>query len=141
MAPTDPPAPRPVTPSAPQAINPAHCAFISSGAAHLAAKCTFQPKAFRAPSLSRPTEPLPPAVAAGVLPDTYVVQSLTGHRPGEDGFPLFRVRWYGYEDADSTWEPAHHIDYNTVVRYCRKKRIRSPERSLWARPDSVGLKN
>ena len=35
-------------------------------------------------------------------------------------YPLFRVRWYGYEDDDSTWEPAHHIDYNTVVRYCRK---------------------
>ena len=34
---------------------------------------------------------------------------------------MFRVRWYGYRDAESTWEPAHHIDYNTVVRYCRKK--------------------
>ena len=54
---------------------------------------------------------------------------------------MFRVRWYGYDAAESTWEPAHHIGYKTVVRYCRRERIRIPARSLWQRPDSVGLEN
>ena len=52
---------------------------------------------------------------------------------------MFRVRWYGYDVADCTWKPAHRIEYHTVVRFCRKKRIRIPERSLWERTDTAGL--
>ena len=49
------------------------------------------------------------------------MNSLTGHGPEDDGLPMFRVCWYGYDDAESTGEPAHHIEYITVVRYCCKK--------------------
>ena len=58
--PTSPPAPRLVAPSASSAIDPAHRAFFTSGAALLAAKCTFQLDAFRAPLPSPSTESLPP---------------------------------------------------------------------------------
>ncbi|CDF40057.1 unnamed protein product [Chondrus crispus] len=139
--PTEPLAPRRDRASAPPATDPAHRAFISSGAAHLAARGTFRPDAFRVPLRVPPGQALPPDSSAGDPTDTYVVQSLTGHGPGDDGLPLFRVRWYGYSDAESTWEPARHIDYNTVARYCRRKQVPIPDRTLWGHPGSVGIGN
>ena len=62
VARTDPPAPRRLGASASSAIDPAHRAFVTSGAARLAAKCTFQIDAFRAPLPSPSTESLPPDV-------------------------------------------------------------------------------
>ena len=118
--PPDPPASRAVAPPASQAFDPAHRAFISTGGARLAARCMFQPDAFRTALSSRLAETSPPDPPAADYTDAHVVHSLTGHSPGDDGLPMFRVRWYGYDVSDSTWEPAHHIDYNTVVRYCRK---------------------
>lgn len=41
--------------------------------------------------------------------NTYVVEALTGHRPGPDGIPLFRFRWYGYAADDDTWESANQV--------------------------------
>lgn len=42
--------------------------------------------------------------------NTYVVEALTGHKPGTEGMPLFLVRWYGCAADDETWEPANYID-------------------------------
>ena len=93
VLPPDPPASRAVAPPASQAFDPAHRAFISSGAARLAARCLFQPDAFRAALSSRPADTSPPDPPAADHTDAYVVHSLTGHSPGDDGLPMFRVRW------------------------------------------------
>ena len=52
--------------------------------------------------------------------EEYVVNRLVDHYFDEDGTLLFRVRWEGYSAKDVTWEPAHHITHNTVLRYCRR---------------------
>ena len=101
-----PPEPTPARPAVQQALSEA----IPS----LAARCTFD--------LNAPAPPRPPT-STGVLPTEYVVESLSGHAAGSDGIPVFRVHWYGYSTEDDSWEPAHHVDYNTVVRYCRRKHL------------------
>ena len=70
-----------------------------------------------------------------------MVEALTGHKPDPDGTPLFRVRWYGYAADDDAWEPANFINYNTVARFCKQKRLPVPPLELWSAPDSVGADN
>ena len=73
--------------------------------------------------------------------NTYMVEALIGHKPGPDEVPLFRVRWYAYTASEDTEEPANYIDYTTMVRFCKRKRLPSPDRQLWSTPDSVGVDN
>ena len=131
--------------------------IIGGHVAKLASMCTLDPSLLRPPV--RPSPPSPavdissqhasttPSEAKMRPPptdestNTYVVEALTGHKPGADGTPLFRLRWYGYAPDDDTWEPAKHIYYNTVVRFCRRQRIPVPNVELWSAPDSVGVDN
>ena len=131
--------------------------ILGGHVAKLASMCTLDPSLLRPP-----VRPSPPSLAVDTSsqhasttpseakkrppstdedPKTYVVEALTGHRPGTDGMPLFRVRWYGYAREDDTWEPANYIDYNTVVRYCNRTRLPPPNIELWSAPKSVGVEN
>ena len=131
--------------------------IIRTPVERFASMCTFGPPLL--PHPGQPDFPLPavdtpsphttlaPSEAtirpppADEVADTYVVKALTGHKPGPDGTPFFRVRWYGYTADDDTWEPANFIDYNTVVRFCKRKRLPVPPLELWSAPDSVGVDN
>ena len=93
------------------------------------------------PASNTPSEATNRPLPTDEDPKTYVVEALTGHRPGTDGMPLFRVRWYGYAREGDTWERANYIDYNTVVRYCNRTRLPPPNIELWSAMESVGLDN
>lgn len=61
----------------------------------------------------------------------FVIERITDHGFDDDGTLLLRVKWLGYSDNDSTWEPAQHVAYNTVKRYCNRRHIDVPPYSLW----------
>lgn len=50
---------------------------------------------------------------------------------GDGSEPRALVKWVGYPKAQATWEPVSEIDYNIVLRYCRKIRAPPPLSSWW----------
>ena len=43
------------------------------------------------------------------------------------GQTLYRIRWYGYDQNDDTWEPIDHIPRSQILLYHRRKRLRIPK--------------
>ncbi|KAK3316079.1 hypothetical protein B0H66DRAFT_560303 [Apodospora peruviana] len=49
-------------------------------------------------------------------PEEYVVEKICSHMIGDDGEPLFEVKWEGYEKkSDRTWEPEDNLKENASV--------------------------
>lgn len=71
--------------------------------------------------------------------DRFVVENISDYDLDENENPLFCEKWYDYPGADSIWEPPAHIDYNTVVLYCRRHGKLIPITSLWQ--TGLGLDN
>lgn len=47
--------------------------------------------------------------------DIYVVEKILSHMIGQDGKPLYQVKWEGYDDkADLTWEPEDNLTENAT---------------------------
>jgi hypothetical protein len=61
----------------------------------------------------------------------YVVDRLVGHEMRNSQLYL-KVRWYGYEAADDTWELWHQLPERLVERYLRQRR------AAWLRRTSSG---
>ena len=65
----------------------------------------------------------------------YVIDRIVSHRRNEDaehptakfGETVYRVRWYGYDKSDDTFEPIRHLPRNKVVSYYKKIRKELPE--------------
>ena len=49
------------------------------------------------------------------------------HKFANVGELLFKVRWYGYEPADDTWEPIKHLPRSKVLSYVKRAKIDTPE--------------
>jgi Chromo (CHRromatin Organisation MOdifier) domain len=55
--------------------------------------------------------------------EEYVIDRLVSHRVTEDGQMLLRVRWFGYDSHQDTWEPAIGLPAELVRRYARRRRL------------------
>ena len=42
------------------------------------------------------------------------------HRFAKKGETLFRIRWYGYESDDDTWEPIQYLPWSKKLSHCKK---------------------
>ena len=54
-------------------------------------------------------------------PREYVVEKIMNHR-GKPDRRQYRVRWYGFDSADETWEPSEHIPEHFINGYWRRRR-------------------
>ena len=61
-----------------------------------------------------------------------VIDRIVDHKLTFRGTPRYRVRWYGYDAADDTWEPARHLPRSSILRYYRRRRLTAPEVALQA---------
>ena len=57
----------------------------------------------------------------------YVVDRIVSHRVADDGTLRLRVRWFGYDSSQDTWEPVVTLPPELVRRYVTRRRLR-PER-------------
>jgi Chromo (CHRromatin Organisation MOdifier) domain len=61
------------------------------------------------------------------VPDTtpnageFVIDKLVDFGESADGNRLYRVRWFGYEAIDDTWEPEGNLQAQFIRRYWRDK--------------------
>lgn len=68
------------------------------------------------------------------LEDTgsFVVDRILSLGDDADGTePRALVKWVGYPTRDATWEPVSALDYNLVLRFCRKKGADPPSGVWW----------
>jgi len=58
-------------------------------------------------------------IAEEAAEEVYEVEAITDKRYDDDGTVLYRVKWKGYPDEESTWEPTAHLDSakNLVKEY------------------------
>jgi Chromo (CHRromatin Organisation MOdifier) domain len=56
----------------------------------------------------------------------FVVEKLVGAANGEDGQHLYRVRWWGYDPEEDTWEPAEQLPAHFIWRYWRSRGLSTP---------------
>lgn len=66
-----------------------------------------------------------PNIGETVLEDEYVLDHIVDHGDVE-GQTRYRVRWYGYDPSEDTWEPIHHLPRSRIVLYCRRNGIPLP---------------
>ena len=57
----------------------------------------------------------------------YVVESIVDHGYADDGGLLVRIRWYGYTDADDTWQPCSDVPRSHLLRYFKRQRLPLPK--------------
>ena len=65
----------------------------------------------------------------------FVIDRIISHGINEDskhptakvGETTYRVRWFGYEASDDTYEPIRHLPRNKVVSYYNKKKLTLPK--------------
>ena len=56
----------------------------------------------------------------------YVIEKVLDHGYQDEELVL-RVKWYGYDIKDATWEPIEHLPRSAVVTYFRRKGIPLPQ--------------
>ena len=54
----------------------------------------------------------------------YVVDRIVSHRVADDGTLRLRVRWFGYDSSQDTWEPVVTLPPELVRRYVTRRRFR-----------------
>jgi Chromo (CHRromatin Organisation MOdifier) domain len=60
----------------------------------------------------------------------YVIERIVGHRVTADGKILVRVRWFGYDPSQDTWEPVISIPVEIMRRYVKRRRLRPEDYGL-----------
>lgn len=58
---------------------------------------------------------------AGNAGDEYVVEHIVRDKEDHDG-TRYVVRWYGYNPADATWKPTHHVSQYFIRQYWQCQR-------------------
>jgi hypothetical protein len=53
----------------------------------------------------------------------YVIDHIVSHRRDSDGVMLLRIRWFGFDKSEDTWERALHIPVELTRRYVRKRKL------------------
>ena len=61
--------------------------------------------------------------------EEFVVESIVDYRV-KRGAHQYRVRWYGYQPGEDTWEPPHHLPRSHLIRFHRKQRTTPPPGSM-----------
>ncbi len=64
----------------------------------------------------------------------YVIDRILGHDVNNDndhptarvGETVYRIRWYGHDEDEDTFEPIHHLPRNKLVSYYRQKQLPLP---------------
>lgn len=56
----------------------------------------------------------------------FVWEAFVDHTRDEEDLLWLRVRWWGYSEAEDTWEPAGKFDGRKVGQYCRRVGTRPP---------------
>lgn len=59
----------------------------------------------------------------------FVVERIMDHRDEPDGKRLYKVRWFGYDKHNDTFEPEQNIPTHFVIRYWNRVNKRSAARS------------
>jgi len=75
------------------------------------------------------------AEKSGDETEEFVIDSIVAHKVNKSrrhrlarkGETLFRIRWYGYESDDDTWEPIQHLPRSKVLSYCKRIGIVVPD--------------
>ena len=49
------------------------------------------------------------------------------HRFVKKGETFFRIRWYGYESDNETWEPIQHFPRSKILSHCKRFGIVVPD--------------
>lgn len=62
-----------------------------------------------------------------VLEADYVIDHIFSYEEDPDGRVLYRVRSYSFQAADDTLEPIEHLSRSHVVRYCGRRKLKSPD--------------
>jgi Chromo (CHRromatin Organisation MOdifier) domain len=60
----------------------------------------------------------------------YVIERIFGFRQLLEGSLRYKVRWFGYEEDDDTWEPEKHLPKGLVRKYHRNMGLPRGKHSL-----------
>ena len=73
----------------------------------------------------------PPLAPPSTPPDDpareYVIDKIVEHEEDGDGNLFLKVRWYGYEPKDDTWQLVSTLPRSKVVQYYSRQRLPLPE--------------
>ena len=58
---------------------------------------------------------------------SHKVNKSRRHRYAKQGENLYRVRWYGFDSDDDTWEPIKHLPRSKVLSYCSRMGFETPK--------------
>lgn len=64
---------------------------------------------------------------------TFVVDKVLS--VGDDGNgsePKHLIKWAGYAVSEATWEPVSALDYNYVLRFCKRHDAATPDQKWWS---------
>lgn len=65
----------------------------------------------------------------------YEVEQITDERIGRLGNPEFRVKWLGYPESESTWEPYSHLRHlEYMIESYRNRKSQQTSQSLTKKP-------
>jgi hypothetical protein len=53
----------------------------------------------------------------------HVIDRIVSHRRDSEGIMQLRIRWFGFDKNEDTWEPLLHIPAELVRRYIKRKRL------------------
>ena len=53
----------------------------------------------------------------------YVIDHIISHRRDSSGSMLLKIRWFGYDSREDTWEPIFNIPPELVRRYVKRRRL------------------
>jgi Chromo (CHRromatin Organisation MOdifier) domain len=53
----------------------------------------------------------------------HVIHRIVSHRRDSEGIMQLRIRWFGFDKNEDTWEPLLHIPAELVRRYIKRKRL------------------
>jgi hypothetical protein len=53
----------------------------------------------------------------------YVIDHIVSHRRDSHGVMLLRIRWFGFDKSEDTWEPVLHIPVELTRRYARRRKL------------------
>ena len=60
----------------------------------------------------------------------FVIDRVIAHRVGADGQRWLRIRWFGYDSSQDSWEPVVNIPPELVRRYVWRRRLHPADYGL-----------